>query len=300
MKPISDRALERLRAAASLPDLTATRYRLKRELGRGGMGVVYLAEDVELRRDVALKVLHLEEHAPEFTARMRREAQTLARLEHPHIVPVYDLGELPDHRLFYVMKFVEGQRLDAWLETQPSMPDRLRLLVRICEAAAYAHSHQIVHRDLKPENIMVGPFGEVLVMDWGLALHKDEEEAGGRVLGTPQYMAPEQARADRDIDERADIYALGGILSFLLGKDPPKPLASVVSRSTCADPAGRYSSALDLSRDLLRFLDGQRVSAHRESPWESLVRFATVNRTLLLVVVSYILMRFLVLILSRR
>lgn len=300
MKPLSDRALERLRRAAAAPDLTGTRYQLKRELGRGGMGAVYLAADTLLHRDVALKVLHLDEHSPEFAARLRREAQTLAQLEHPNIVPVYDIGELPGNRLFYAMKFVEGQRLDAWAESQQALPDRLRLFVKICEAVAYAHSHDIIHRDLKPGNIMVGPFGEVLIMDWGLAILKSESETPGRVLGTPHYMAPEQARGETRIDERADIYALGALLSDLTGPETPRPLKSIVAKATSAEPMDRYDAALSLGREVLRFLDGQRVQAHRESAWESIVRFATVNRTLLLIVVSYIVMRVLVLLVRQR
>lgn len=296
MKPLSDRALERLRNAAALPDLTGTRYELRRELGRGGMGVVYLAEDTELHRQVAVKVLHLDDRAPELAARMRLEAQTLAQLEHPSIVPIYDFGQLPDHRLFYVMKYVQGQRLDALPDA--NLRDRLRLFIRICEAVAFAHSLGILHRDLKPENMMIGAFGEVLIMDWGLAKHTSEAESPGRVMGTPAYMSPEQERG-APVDHRADIFALGRVLQFLCAPGP-KPLESIWKKAQSADPRDRYDSALDLGNDVLRHLDGQPVSAYRETAVEALARFYHNNRTLLLVIGSYIIMRLMVVFVGRR
>lgn len=285
--------------AASMPDFTGTRYELKRELGRGGMGAVYLARDVELQRDVALKVLHLDDGAPELAARMRREAQTLAQLEHPSIVPIYDFGELPDGRLFYAMKYVQGQRLDSWQEA--SLPDRLRLFTRICEAVAFAHSHGILHRDLKPENMMIGAFGEVLIMDWGLAKHVTEEEPR-QVMGTPFYMAPEQMRGDAAVDHRADIFSLGRVLEFLCGDKAavPRPLVSIWKKAQDSLLANRYPSALDMAADILRHLDGQPVSAYRENLWEAASRFSRRNQVLLLLIGSYVVMRVFVLILSRR
>lgn len=166
---LSDKTLQRLRAAAQAPDLSATKYRLLEKLSRGGMGTIYLAEDEQLNRKVALKVMHLAEGAGGQAARMRREARVIARLEHPGIVPVHDVGELPDGRIFYVMKFVQGRRLDQYAAARPPLPERLRVFQKICEAVAFAHANGVIHRDLKPENIMVGAFGEVLVMDWGLA-----------------------------------------------------------------------------------------------------------------------------------
>src|SRR5262249_10185272 len=123
-----------------MPDLSGTRYSLVRELGRGGMGVVYLARDSELDREVALKVLHLDDASPELAARMRREAKTLAHLDHPNIVPVYDFGVLSGGRLYYTMKYVQGTRLDQYSAEPHSLPDRLRLLVKICDAVAFAHA----------------------------------------------------------------------------------------------------------------------------------------------------------------
>lgn len=250
MKFLSDKALERLRNGAEIPDLEGTRYRLLERVARGGMGVVYAAEDEKLQRRVALKVLDVPGADGDLANRLIREARVLARLEHPGIVPVHDVGTLADGRVFYTMKFVEGQRLDNYIATVNSVPDRLRLFLRVCEAVGFAHARDVLHRDLKPANIMVGPFGEVLVMDWGLAkilreqtrnetqaidpdatiLEKPKQAAAfedrsqssavteyGTVMGTPGYMSPEQARGDvKHLDARSDIYALGALLRFLL------------------------------------------------------------------------------------
>jgi len=254
VKFLSDKALERLREGAETPDLSGTRYRLLERVARGGMGVVYAAEDEKLQRRVALKVLEVPGADGDLANRLIREARVLAQLEHPGIVPVHDVGALPDGRVFYTMKFVEGQRLDKFIESVPSIPDRLRLFLRICDAVAFAHARHVLHRDLKPANIMVGPFGEVLVMDWGLAKilrggsksgaqasdpdatifekpvqtrnSKDTTEISvvtghGTVMGTPGYMSPEQARGDVEhLDARSDIFSLGALLRFLLTADP--------------------------------------------------------------------------------
>ncbi len=249
MKFLSDKALERLRAGTDEPDLAGTRYRLLERVARGGMGVVYAAEDEKLERRVALKVLDVPGTDGELANRLMREARVLAKLEHPGIVPVHDVGTLADGRVFYTMKFVEGQRLDKHVESLTSVSDRLRVFLRICDAVAFAHARGVLHRDLKPANIMVGPFGEVLVMDWGLAkilrgANKADEEhdaeatilcskppspadgssteisvitGHGMVMGTPGYMSPEQARGDvQRLDARSDIFSLGALLRFLL------------------------------------------------------------------------------------
>jgi len=254
MRFLSNAALERLRDAAETPDLAGTRYRLVERIARGGMGVVYAAEDENLQRRVALKVLDVPGTDGDLANRLIREARVLAALEHPGIVPVHDVGTLADGRVFYTMKFVEGQRLDKFIAAVNSIPDRLRLFLRICDAVGFAHARDVLHRDLKPTNIMVGSFGEVLVMDWGLAkiLRADVSNAApppdaeatvfektkptafdsdateisvltghGTVMGTPGYMSPEQARGDVEhLDARSDIYALGALLRFLLTGNP--------------------------------------------------------------------------------
>lgn len=258
MKFLSDKTVDRLRQNANLPDLSGTRYKLLERVARGGMGVVYAALDETLDRRVALKVLVVPAADGEFARRLNREARVLARLEHPGIVPVHDVGTLSDGRVFYTMKFVEGQRLDKHIERVTSLPEKLRLFSRICDAVAFAHARGVLHRDLKPANVMVGAFGEVLVMDWGLAkLLRDKYDevpnadpeattiihaprasdivAGatqvthvtgqGTVLGTPGYMSPEQAAGDiAQMDERSDIFSLGALLRFLCS--PPAPANS--------------------------------------------------------------------------
>ena len=189
MSWVPDRLLDHLREVTTTPDLSGTRYEIEREIGRGGMGVVYRARDTQLDRTVALKVIE---------AGPRDEPRTLARLEHPGLVPVYDSGTLPDGRTYYAMRLVEGKRLDEFLCDERSLAARLRVFGKICEAAAFAHEQGVVHCDLKPQNIMTGAFGEVFVMDWGIA----NTRAPG--AGTPPYRCPEASRTPG-----SDIYALG-------------------------------------------------------------------------------------------
>jgi len=150
MTELSDRAIAHLREVVDWPDLSGTRYELARELDRGGMGVVYAARDRELQRDVALKVLATAVAGTETAERLRREAQIIAGLEHPGIVPVHDVGALPDGRVFYAMKLVSGQRLDLFLRSNRPLAERLRVFLRIAEPVAFAHAHGVIHRDLKP------------------------------------------------------------------------------------------------------------------------------------------------------
>ena len=141
------------------------------------MGSVYRVKDTTLGRQVALKAIRVMDSDGAIAARLLREAKIIARLEHPGIVPVHDVGTLPDGRVFYTMKLVQGQRLDQYAEGPDGVPGRLRTFQKICETVSFAHANHVLHRDLKPDNIMVGRFGEVLVMDWGLAKASDAEDA---------------------------------------------------------------------------------------------------------------------------
>jgi tetratricopeptide (TPR) repeat protein/tRNA A-37 threonylcarbamoyl transferase component Bud32 len=203
-------------------------YRLERELGGGGMSRVFLAEEVDLGRLVVVKVLPPEMAAGVNQDRFRREIQLAARLQHPHIVPVLSAGSSGD-LLWYVMPFVEGESLRARLEREVELPvsDAVRLLREVTDALAYAHERGVVHRDIKPDNVMISS-GHALVTDFGVAKAVSSSTEGGSsitslgvALGTPAYMAPEQAAADPHVDHRADIYALGAMAYELLTGQPP-------------------------------------------------------------------------------
>jgi eukaryotic-like serine/threonine-protein kinase len=227
-------------------------YAILGEIGRGGMGVVLEALDGDLGRRVAVKVLLQQQgNQPELVQRFLEEAQITGRLQHPGIVPVYQLGRLHDQRPFFSMKLVQGRTLAELLADRTNPADGqerfLAIYEQVCQTLAYAHSRGVIHRDLKPSNIMVGPFGEVQIMDWGLAkvltaVKADDSRAAGNgsppanshgrsdhmlsrtgtVMGTPAYMAPEQACGAVDrIDERTDVFGLGGILCTILTGKPP-------------------------------------------------------------------------------
>ena len=327
MSALSDSALRRLRDAADAPDTSGTKYEVLGRIGQGGMGTVYRARDLELGREVALKVVRLPELSADVAARMLREARTLASLEHPGIVPVHDVGTLADGRTFYAMKLVRGAPLDALPAT--SLAERFEIIERICEAVAFAHAHGVIHRDLKPQNVMVGPFGEVLVMDWGVAklgaiegesLGADDDRTADRggpstghgvVLGTPGYMAPEQAAGTPElVDARADVYAIGAILRDLCREsdagtapaavDLPRPLRAIVDRAMAPDPRDRYATALDLARDVAAFRSGEPVTAYRENIFERGRRLATRHSTPILLVLAYLIMRVTLLAVFRR
>jgi serine/threonine protein kinase len=322
MKWLSDQALDRLRMAADVPDLSSTGYVLLDKLGAGGMGSVFLVQDTALGRQVALKVLGIVDSGGEFSARLLREARIIAQLEHPGIVPVHDVGTLPDGRVFYTMKLVQGRRLDQRRDELGGLPERLRTFQKICEAVAFAHAHQVLHRDLKPQNIMVGKFGEVLVMDWGLAKLLNAEipaesspaptirlqpfcsdadtdtaeadTAHGVVLGTPGYMAPEQALGDiATVGPRADVYSLGAVLRFLLDDSGrvPKALAAIGNKAMAGDAQQRYGSVEELANDVAHYLDGLPVSAYPEGPLARLWRWVVKNSAWILLIVAYLVMR---------
>lgn len=312
---LSDAALRHLQRALDTPD-AGLRYDVGEVIGRGGMGTVYRAFDRELGRDVALKVLALPGD-PEVTARLVREARILAQLEHPGIVAVHDVGVLDDDRPFYVMRLVRGTNL-AQHAASLGRGERLRLFLRICDAVAYANARGVIHRDLTPRNVMVGDFGEVMVVDWGVAKVVATDvgaDAGaakppattppgdgsldgtrdGVVVGTPGFMAPELAAgAAREADARTDVYGLGAILRELLsaGDDSiPRPLAAIVARATATPPGDRYPTASALAADLRRWLDAEPVDAYHENPLERAARFYARNRPLILLLLTYAIVR---------
>jgi hypothetical protein len=250
-------------SSAEMPRGAAERYQLLGEIARGGMGVVLKGRDPDLGRDLAFKVLRHElAGKPAAVQRFVEEAQVGGQLQHPGVVPVYDLGRFADGRPYFAMKLVKGRTLADLLTERPTASaDRgrfLQMFLQVCQAVAYAHAKGVIHRDLKPTNVMVGVFGEVLVMDWGLAKVlprggiADEEKAtsrdrhgagqdeptvihtarsgsgsgsetqAGSVMGTPAFMPPEQAGGEIDqLDERADVFGLGAVLCVILTGKPP-------------------------------------------------------------------------------
>jgi serine/threonine protein kinase len=286
---LSDQAVARLRDVAELPDFSGTRYRLIRELGRGGMGVVYEAEDRELERHVAVKVLATELASAGGAERMRREARVIAGLEHPGIVPLHDVGRLADGRSFYAMKLVRGRRLDEVAGEGRGTTELLRIFLRICEAVAFAHARGIVHCDLKPENVMAGELGEVLVMDWGVAHSVVHDGADPVIAGTQGFMAPEQERGE-SVDAATDVYALGGLLRALVARRP-RLLEAIAAKATAAGTEDRYADASALADDVIRYLDGAPLAAYRENAFEVAGRWLTRNRALVAVVAAYLVMR---------
>jgi eukaryotic-like serine/threonine-protein kinase len=289
---LSDGAVERLRETVREPELAGTRYRLVRRVGTGGMGAVYEADDVTLERRVALKVLEMPDPGGTLARHLSREARVLASLEHPGIVPVHDAGTLPDGRVYYAMKLVEGLRLDEHLRRVPSLAGKLRLFLRALEAVAFAHAKGVLHRDLKPSNVMVGPFGEVLVMDWGLATRLSETgDAISAVVGTRGFMSPEQA-SGRGVDVRSDVYGLGVSLRAILAADgtfrTPAALDAIVAKATAAQPSDRYADVPSMAADILRYLDGERVDAHAEGLAGRAARLLKRNRVAVLLVLAYL------------
>ena len=321
------------------------RYVLGEVLGQGGMGEVWIAQDVRLERDVALKRLRRREDeakvrsGPSDRAQLRflREAQLTGLLEHPNIVPVYDLGVDESGALFFTMKRLGGRSLAEMIAAgeSGSLLSRLDVFRKVCDAIAFAHSRAVIHRDLKPDNVMVGEFGEVTVLDWGLSKHfgeaqaTDELELGeargprsssgssvrdceltqaGAVIGTPAYMAPEQAFGKLDeLDARTDVYALGALLYTLLtGERPfsgelaevmvavrsgrfdppshkvalPRELDAIVCTAMALEPAQRYPSVERLRADVQAFLEDRPIAALRYSWLRRLGKWAGRNRRL--------------------
>ncbi|MEM1416006.1 MAG: protein kinase [Myxococcota bacterium] len=313
--------------AAILPlldDRAVHRLRRRGVVGTGGMGIVRKVFDEALRRTAAMKTIHFERWESEQTRRLfLREARVMAQLDHPNVVPVHEIGLGPDGRLFFTMKLVGGRTLKDAVKALPEGPlsrgdlmDVLDVVVKVCHALAYAHARGVVHRDVKPSNVMIGDYGEVYLMDWGLAKvlsepdpepdpqpaapHRSEEgtpridddvsqpgapSLAGSVVGTPPFMAPEQA-GGLAVDARTDVFAVGALLYHLLTRRPPydgdslwatlcqaalarypdleeaapgpgpPTLASIVRRAMAREPDDRYPSVEALREDLVRFLRG--------------------------------------------
>ncbi len=335
-----------------LPPLVAFpgRYRAIRVCGQGGGGRVIMVYDEHLRREIAMKELLLSEAgstsatpvspgvpSTPILTRFLREARVTSQLEHPSIVPIHELGQTDDGLPYYTMKLVRGQTLSHAINAASGLAGRLRLLphvIDLCQAMGYAHSKGVIHRDLKPNNVMVGEFGETVVLDWGLAKVRGQQDIFqvslarkantllgpeemtpetqmGEVLGTPGYMAPEQARgAVEQVDERSDVYALGAVLyAVLAGQAPhwnqqrrnmlrsmleeepepleslepslPTELAAICRRAMAKDPSRRYQSAMELAEELQRFQTGSMVQAHQYGARERLHRFIRKYRAVL-------------------
>jgi len=238
---------------SALADALHDRYLLERELGRGGMATVYLAHDLKHERPVALKVLRSEIASELGTVRFLREIKLAARLRHPHILPLYDSGSLEPEPAsgkaplpFYVMPYVEGDSLRARLSQQRRLPldEALRIAREVANALDYAHRHDIVHRDIKPENILFEE-GHALVTDFGIAraitaAGQEGSTAAGVLIGTPDYMSPEQALGETELDGRSDIYSLGCVLFEMLAGEPPfTGRKEAVMALRCIEPARR-------------------------------------------------------------
>ncbi|MEZ4471341.1 MAG: bifunctional serine/threonine-protein kinase/formylglycine-generating enzyme family protein [bacterium] len=270
-------------ASARIATLLPARYSDRGLIGTGGMGEVRRVHDRVLARSVAMKVMRLELSAREAArARFIREAQVTAGLQHPGIVAVHDQGELPDGRLWYTMQEVRGETLEAMLPDTP-LRRRVEVLARVAQAVGFAHRASIIHRDLKPSNIMVGTFGEVLVLDWGLARVVASPDTSpppaappvieeghdaltrlGHAIGTPAYMSPEQA-AGASVGPTTDVYALGAILAeVLVVEEAPRELAEIQRRALAVEPEDRYPDAVSFAEALLAWLDGarRRAEAH--------------------------------------
>ena len=311
-----------------LPIVDDANYERLQEFARGGLGRIVKAKDRRTGRIVALKEMLGD--AVETAQRFAREARVTAILEHPAIVPVYELGRWPSGEPFFAMKLVAGkslQQVTAECETMADRLARLSVIVAVADALAYAHGHNVIHRDLKPANVLVGEFGETVVIDWGLAKMIDDDQGmatpmprvrpsealieassigertmDGSVLGTPSYMAPEQALGNR-ADQRSDVYAIGAMLYQLItGSSPfadrnpkdvaallvmverdrptpvrtlapqaPPELVTIIDKAMAGDRSERYPTALELAEELRRFSNGQLVQAHQYD-WKALAK----------------------------
>ncbi len=302
------------------------RYVLGRELAQGGMGRIHEGKDLHLGRDVAIKVVTSAD--PERWQLFEREARIAAQLAHPGIVAVHDLGHFPTGEPFLVMNLVRGRPFDRVIADADSLDDRLGLLPicgAVADAIAFAHDRGFVHRDLKPNNVLVGAFGEVAVVDWGLAKSMADPSQEGDIMGTPAYMPPEQARG-APVGYTADVYAIGAIVYHALtgvpphgvtqasralhdARDRPPPLlgvleprlpqdlTAIIDKAMAWNAADRYPTAFELAEDLRRFHTGHLVAARRYSPvgraWRQLRRLGWMGALVLATVMGMALGRLL-------
>jgi serine/threonine-protein kinase len=229
-----------------------------------------------------------------------REARTAAALEHPALVPIYDAGVLPDGRDYCAMRLVHGIGLDAHLRGNPSFAERLMLFIRICEPIGFAHARGVIHRDLTPSNVMVGEFGDVLVLDWGIAATNTGQTDADAIAGTVGYMSPEQRRGDAG-DARTDIYALGVLLGDMMAGLPQserrlKPVTAIARRATADHADQRYSDCAALIADVTAVLSESPVSAYQESLGERATRLFVKHKAAVAVIGMYLLVRVLLLV----
>jgi serine/threonine-protein kinase len=250
--------------------LLKERYVIERELGRGGMAVVFLARDVRHDRPVAIKVFRSDIGDASGAERFQREIRLLARLQHPHILPLYDSGTTGETS-YFVSPFVEGETLRARLKREHQLPvdEAVRLAVEMADALDFAHDRGVVHRDIKPENILLHD-GHAVVADFGIAraIRRSSSEwttAAGMTVGSPAYMSPEQASGDREIDGRADIYSLACVLYEMLTSDPPFT-ARVAHMVIAAKLSGTARPVRELRREVSVALEAALAKALERSP----------------------------------
>jgi hypothetical protein len=284
-----------------LSETQQARYQDERAIARGGMGEVEIVVDRTLERPTARKLLHRElQSDPRQLEMFMREARITGQLEHPNIVPVHELGVTDGRRLYFTMKLVQGRTLEERITSLPpgviprgELLDLIDVVVKVCDALAYAHSHGVLHCDVKPANVMVGEYGEVYLMDWGVAqsirdAEHDEKiyEPEGTVVGTPSHMPPEQARGE-PLDARADVFAIGALVYHIVTRRPPfagdnlvqaiaasylcrfphpdevigpgvlpAELVRIVLKAMSKELADRYPTIRELRDDLVRYIRG--------------------------------------------